>query len=103
MELNEHFNAGYGSYLTSDGKLEMMASVIDGTTMEMGSVFGLNCVRHPISVASKLLKEETNILAGDSTMDFVEDHNFEIIPTEHMMSEKSLTSFLKWRKSQKEV
>ena len=37
MEDNEVFNAGKGSSLTIDGKIEMEASIMDGKTLKAGA------------------------------------------------------------------
>ena len=58
LENCPHFNAGKGSVLTSDGTVEMEASIMDGNTMRCGAVSGLSTVLNPISL-SRLVMEKT--------------------------------------------
>lgn len=103
LESNEHFNAGYGSPLNKHGRVEMSATVIDGATMKIGNLFGLNSVRHPISAATKLLREQTNILAGEGAIDFSENCGCEIVLAEELMSQKSMSNYIRWGRKQREV
>lgn len=51
MEMDEYFNAGYGSVLTSEGCVEMEASIMDGKSLKAGCVSGIVDIMHPISLA----------------------------------------------------
>ncbi|KAG0026199.1 taspase, threonine aspartase, 1 [Podila clonocystis] len=50
-------NAGYGSNLNLDGKVECDASLMDGTTLGFGSVGSVSDFKNPIQVAAKVLQE----------------------------------------------
>jgi len=54
MELDENFNAGYGSCLNTNGEVELEASIMDGN-LNAGCVTLLHDIMHPISVAKKKL------------------------------------------------
>jgi beta-aspartyl-peptidase (threonine type) len=59
MEDNEVFNAGLGSALTIDKKIEMEASIMDGKNLNAGAV-GLLCdIKNPIHLA-RLVMENTD-------------------------------------------
>jgi L-asparaginase / beta-aspartyl-peptidase len=49
MERDEYFNAGYGSVLTSEGNVEMDASIMCGRTLNFGCVSLLSDILQPIS------------------------------------------------------
>jgi beta-aspartyl-peptidase (threonine type) len=70
MEDNATFNAGHGSVKNLDGEVELDAALMDGTTHEVGAVAVLRSVRHPISVATALLREKTVLLAGEGAYRF---------------------------------
>ena len=52
-------NAGYGSNLTIDGKVECDASVMDGSTLHFGAVGAINEVKNPIEVAKRLCEQQS--------------------------------------------
>ena len=74
MEEDPVFNAGYGSVLNSDGEVETDAAIMDGATLDAGSVCAVKGVRNPISVAKALLPELPVILAGDGARRFAQEH-----------------------------
>lgn len=64
LEDNPVFNAGTGSVLTLDGKVEMDAAVMRGKTLEAGAVAGIWGVKNPISVARKVMEKTDHVLLG---------------------------------------
>ncbi|KAL9659477.1 hypothetical protein QQ045_024283 [Rhodiola kirilowii] len=58
LEDDPSTNAGRGSNLTEDGRVECDASIMDGTSGAFGAVGALPGVRNPIMVAAMLAKEE---------------------------------------------
>jgi len=55
MEDNPRFNAGRGSVLTSEGTVEMDASIMEGDSLNNGAVACVTNMRHPISLARRIL------------------------------------------------
>src|ERR1700742_2491055 len=47
LEDDPLFNAGRGSVLTHDGKVELDASIMDGNSMRAGSVAGIRHIMNP--------------------------------------------------------
>lgn len=71
LELNPAYNAGlYGSVINEDGEIEMDASIMDGATLDIGAVAGLQDVEHPVEVAHALLRDRAIFLAGNGAMKF---------------------------------
>jgi beta-aspartyl-peptidase (threonine type) len=64
LENCPHFNAGKGSVLTSDGTVEMEASIMDGNTMSCGAVSGLSTVVNAISLARLVMEKTPHIYLG---------------------------------------
>ncbi len=78
LEDNPLFNAGTGSVLTIDGRAEMDAAVVRGSTLEAGAVAGITSVRHPISVARKVMeKTDHAVLGGEGAVKFARLMGFE--------------------------
>jgi isoaspartyl peptidase/L-asparaginase-like protein (Ntn-hydrolase superfamily) len=67
LEDDGRLNAGWGSVLTSAGRIELDASIADGTGGFAG-VVGV-AVRHPITLARRVLEQTPHVLmAGDGAM-----------------------------------
>jgi len=56
LEDNPLFNAGRGSCFTRDGRQEMDASIMDGSTMQAGAVAAVRHIRNPISLARMVME-----------------------------------------------
>jgi len=59
LEDNEVFNAGKGSTLTIDRRIEMEASIMDGKTLRAGAVGLLKDVKNPVKLA-RIVMEKTD-------------------------------------------
>ncbi len=78
LEDNPIFNAGTGSVLTLDGRVEMDASIMRGTTLEAGAVAGVENIKNPILLARKVMEETDHVLlAGEGAMKFARSMGFE--------------------------
>jgi beta-aspartyl-peptidase (threonine type) len=66
------FNAGRGSCLTSEGKVELEAGICRGSDLATGAVFRVGDVVHPIAMARFIL-EKTDIVSmhGDRAIELV--------------------------------
>lgn len=73
------FNAGRGSVFTHEGKNEMDAAIMDGSTLKAGAVAFVRNVKNPISLA-RLVMEHTEhvLLAGDGAIQFAEEMGVEL-------------------------
>ena len=69
------FDAGTGSVLNAAGEVEMDALICDGASLRSGGVIGLDCVRHPISIARRVLEGTPHaLLGGQGAKDFARAH-----------------------------
>lgn len=73
MELDPFFNAGYGSVLTTEGNVEMEASIMNGATLRAGCCSLVKDIMHPISLARRVMKTPHNFLAGNGVMQFAKE------------------------------
>jgi len=62
MEDDGAFNAGYGSSLTIDKRVEMEASIMDGKTLQAGAVGLLKDIRNPIRLARLVMEKTDHVL-----------------------------------------
>ncbi|ASI99118.1 isoaspartyl peptidase/L-asparaginase family protein [Thermococcus celer] len=78
LEDNPLFNAGTGSVLTLDGRVEMDAAIMRGKTLEAGAVAGIWGVKNPISVARKVMEKTDHVLlSGEGAVKFARLMGFE--------------------------
>jgi len=62
LEADPTFNAGRGSHLNAEGRLEMDASIMEGGQLRAGAVAAITGVRHPVSVARRVLEDGRHVL-----------------------------------------
>ena len=78
LEDNPIFNAGTGSVLTLDGKVEMDAAIMRGKTLEAGAVASIWRVKNPISVARKVMEKTDHVLlVGEGAVKFARIMGFD--------------------------
>jgi beta-aspartyl-peptidase (threonine type) len=78
LEADPAFNAGLGSVVNSQGKVEMDAGLMDGADLRVGAVAALSGVKHPISVARLLVAAQPVLLAGDGARLFAAENGAEL-------------------------
>lgn len=62
LEDAEYFNAGYGSVLNAEGRVETDAALMEGTAGRSGAVAALTGVRNPVKVARRVLERDEHVL-----------------------------------------
>jgi beta-aspartyl-peptidase (threonine type) len=76
LEDSPFFNAGTGSVLTLEGRVEMDAAVMTGD-LQAGAVGGITGVRHPVSVARAVMQEtDHHLLVGEGATKFARHAGF---------------------------
>jgi beta-aspartyl-peptidase (threonine type) len=64
LENDPGFNAGTGAVLTKDGRAELDAGLMDGSTLEVGAVAGVERIKNPIVLARSVLHSPHALLMG---------------------------------------
>ena len=81
LEDDPVFNAGCGSVLNEDGKVEMDAAIMDGRDLSAGAVAAVNNIANPIQLARLVMTESEHVmLIGDGAMRFAEHCGMERAP-----------------------
>jgi beta-aspartyl-peptidase (threonine type) len=89
MEDSPLFNAGKGAVFTSEGKNEMDASIMDGKTLEAGSVAMVNTIKNPISAARAVMEQSPHVMmVGEGAVKFAKEQNLEIVDSSYFYDEK---------------
>ncbi|GGB15018.1 isoaspartyl peptidase/L-asparaginase family protein [Puia dinghuensis] len=88
LEDNMLFNAGRGSVFTKKGVQEMDAAIMDGRTLDAGSVTGVRNVRNPIELAMEVMTNSNHVfLSGKGAQDFAIKQGIKLEPDEYFFSQ----------------
>ncbi|HPH86594.1 MAG TPA: isoaspartyl peptidase/L-asparaginase [Ferruginibacter sp.] len=88
LEDNLLFNAGRGSVFTKKGVQEMDAAIMEGQTLEAGSVAGVRNVRNPIELAAEVMINSNHVfLSGKGANDFAIKQGIKLEPDEYFFSQ----------------
>lgn len=83
------FNAGCGSVFTHEGKNEMDAAIMDGSTLRAGAVASVQNVKNPIKLARLVMEcTEHVLLAADGANRFAAEMGVEHAPDEYFFTEQ---------------
>lgn len=89
LEDNPLFNAGKGAVFTHDGKNEMDAAIMNGKTLEAGSVAGVSTIKNPISAARAVMeKSEHVMMTGHGAELFAKDAGLEIVDPSYFFTQE---------------
>ncbi|XP_053708149.1 uncharacterized protein LOC128751268 [Synchiropus splendidus] len=67
------FNAGKGSVFNKEGKNEMEAAIVDGTTSRCGSVACVTSVKNPVRAARCVMEKSSHsLIVGDGAEEFLQ-------------------------------
>lgn len=89
MEDCPQFDAGRGSALTAEGRVELDASLMRGEDLAAGAVAGVTCVRHPIRAARAVLEHSPHVLLQGAGADaFLASHGLELVDPEWFITER---------------
>ena len=80
------FNAGRGSVLTSEGRIEMDAAIMDGRNRRAGAVACVSTVRHPVQAARAVMERSPHVLlVGAGAEAFAGAHGCEMMSPHHFV------------------
>ena len=88
LEDNPLFNAGKGAVFTNEGKNELDASIMNGKTLEAGSVAGVKTIKNPISAARAVMEKSPHVmLVGNGAEQFAKVQGLEIVAPSYFYTE----------------
>ena len=62
LEDDPHFNAGRGAVFTAEGRNELDAAIMDGSSRAAGGVAGVTRTRNPVSLARAVMEHSPHVL-----------------------------------------
>src|SRR5579862_721370 len=86
MEDDETFDAGRGSFLNRDGKVQLDALIMDGATLRAGGVGCVERLRNPVRAARKILSESQHVyFVAHGAERFAAEHGMELCRNEDLI------------------
>lgn len=86
MEDDEAFDAGRGSFLNRDGRVQLDALMMDGATLRAGGVGCVERIRNPIHVARIVLEESPHVyFVGPGAERFAQEHGVLLIENQELV------------------
>ncbi|MCB1875299.1 MAG: isoaspartyl peptidase/L-asparaginase [Chromatiales bacterium] len=100
LEDDPLFNAGAGSVLNEEGRVEMDAAIMCGQTLNAGSVAGVRNIANPIQLARVVLAESEHVmLIGEGAMRFADLHGFERVADHYFLTPDRIAQ---WEKAHRD-
>ncbi|HZO76095.1 MAG TPA: isoaspartyl peptidase/L-asparaginase [Ktedonobacteraceae bacterium] len=95
LEDNPNYNAGTGSCLTRDGNIEMDAGMMEGHTLRVGAVAGVELIKNPIILARKVLESPHVLLISKGAQEFALEQGLSLCKFEDLLTERQYNN---WKK-----
>src|SRR5436309_6328533 len=86
MEDDETFDAGRGSFLNRDGRVQMDALIMDGATLRAGGVGCVERIPNPIRAARKVLSDSPHVyFVCEGAERFAAEHGIQLCRNEDLI------------------
>jgi beta-aspartyl-peptidase (threonine type) len=91
MEDDETFDAGRGSFLTRDGRVQLDALMMDGNTLRAGGVGCVERIRNPIQAARLVLDQSPHVyFVAEGAERFAQEHGIQLCRNEELVIEREI-------------
>ncbi|HKW62268.1 MAG TPA: isoaspartyl peptidase/L-asparaginase [Candidatus Acidoferrum sp.] len=98
LEDDPVFDAGYGSHLNLDGRVECDAIVMNGATLHAGAASTLQRVKNPIRVARAILEKCPHMmLVGEGAERFAHEQGIALCDPDELICDAEQEAWLKCR------
>lgn len=86
MEDDETFDAGRGSFLNRDGRVQLDALIMDGATLRAGGVGCVERIANPVRAARKILSDSPHVyFVGEGAEVFAAEHGISLCRNEDLV------------------
>src|SRR4051812_13682295 len=101
MEDDETFDAGRGSFLNRDGRVQLDALIMDGATLRAGGVGCVEHLRNPVRAARKILSESPHVyFVGEGAEKFATEHGIALCKNEELVIPREVERLRAYQSSQ---
>jgi beta-aspartyl-peptidase (threonine type) len=98
MEDDETFDAGRGSFLNRDGRVQLDALIMEGATLRAGGVGCVEHLRNPIRAARKILSESPHVyFVGEGAEKFAAEHGIALCNNEDLIIQREVERLRKYQ------
>ena len=98
MEDDETFDAGRGSFLNRDGKVQLDALIMDGATLRAGGVGCVEHLRNPVRAARKILSESPHVyFVGEGAERFAASHGIALCSNQDLIIPREVERLRKYQ------
>jgi len=101
MEDDETFDAGRGSFLNRDGRVELDALVMWGRNLQAGGVAAVERIKNPVRAARKILAESPHIFfVGEGAERFAAEHGIQLCDNSELVLPREVE---RWKNAKDQV
>jgi beta-aspartyl-peptidase (threonine type) len=101
MEDDETFDAGRGSFLNRDGKVQLDALIMDGATLRTGGVGCVERLRNPVRAARKILSESPHVyFVAEGAERFAAEHGIALCNNDDLIIPREVERLRKYQAAQ---
>lgn len=98
MEDDDTFDAGRGSFLNREGRVQLDALIMDGATLRAGGVGCVERLRNPVRAARKILSESPHVyFVGEGAERFAAGHGIELCRNEDLVVPREIEHLRKFQ------
>jgi beta-aspartyl-peptidase (threonine type) len=94
LEDDPTFNAGTGAVLTTDGRAQLDAGLMDGKDLDVGAAAGLERIKNPVLLARRILDSPHVLLMGQGAERFAEQQGMALCEQSDLITPARLQA---WR------
>jgi L-asparaginase / beta-aspartyl-peptidase len=89
LEDDPRFDAGRGSVLSAEGRVQLDAGLMDGGSLHVGAVAGLHRVEHPIRLARAVLERSSHhLLVGEGAEKFAREQGLALVDPDSLVVDR---------------
>lgn len=102
MEDDPTFDAGLGSFLNADGEVELDSIIMNGATLDFGSVAAVQRIKNPVSLARLVMEKSGHcMLAGAGAFRFADKMGIKPCRTQDLLHGRERERWEKARSGEK--
>jgi len=100
LEDDPLYNAGCGSVLNENGKVEMDAAIMDGHDLSAGAVAGISNIANPVQLARLVIANSEHVmLIGAGALHFAEHCGMELMPDGYFLTDQRIEQLKQAKRS----
>jgi L-asparaginase / beta-aspartyl-peptidase len=97
------FNAGKGAVFAWNGKNELDASIMEGSTLKAGAISGVQTVKNPIKAAVSVMNVSEHVfLSGKGAEEFAHKQGLEMVSNRYFFTQNRYDALIKLKKKERE-